>query len=365
MPAEHYLRLSSAAGVKRAEISDFLSLAYTARVNAPGVAVFTLAPEHRAIALLELDAQVEVWARNLDDGIGWQRAFAAFYRTPDYAVDATNDEVFTATCPGQMHLLSRRIVAYPANTPGKSTLPATPAETIMRTIVATNCTALATVGNGRLRDGAIAGISVEADQGRGTVLPWSGPGKVVLSELQSLGQSGVGGGDFDLVKTGAQSWIFRFYPGQRGTDRTRGAGAVIFARERGNMGQPHYIRDRVEEKTVAIVAGAGEENARAFLVRTGHDYSAANDIEVFVDARNSPAALATAGDSALNGTRARDVLTFDVIQTPSCTYGKHYFLGDLAVATYRGITAIVKIMAATTTRTPDGDTQVQIELAAL
>lgn len=365
MALEHYLKVSSRSGVKLAEVSDFLTLAYTPRVNAPGVAVFTLSPTHSVIPLLELDGQVEVWSRDLDAGIAWHAEFETLYRTAEYQVDENGDEVFTATCVGAMHLLSRRVVAYPAGVSGKSVLTSLPAETVMRTIVDTNCTTNATVANGRLRTASDLGVSVEADDGRGNVVSWSGPGKVVLSELQDLARIGVGGGDFDLVKAGAAAWTFRFYSGQRGTDRTTGSSAVVFALLNGNMGQPHYVRDRVEEKTVAIVGGNGEAQARRFLVRTGHDYSTTNDIETFVDARNASGALVTAGDQALDAARARDVLTFDVLQTPACRYGRHYFLGDLVVARYRTVTNIVKVTGATTTRTRDGDTQVQIELTTL
>lgn len=365
MTGEYYLAIRGRDGTKRAEVSDMLNLAYTRKVNAAGILTFDLVPEHAAIALLETDGQVEAWRRDLAAGIPWTCDFATFYRGGAYQVDESGSETFTATCVGQLHLLSRRVVAYPANVVGYSKIRQSPAEAIMRRIVQTNCTSIATVANGRLRDGAIAGLDVETNQNRGNAVAWSGPGNIVLNELQALAPANVGGGDFDLVKTGAQAWVFRFYPGQLGTDRSSGTGAVVFSRDFDNMGEPHLVYDRVDEKTVAIVAGQGEERARAFTVRTGPDFSATNDVEQFVDARNvkEQDALATAGDQALATTRAWPVLTFTPLQTPQTFYGRHYFLGDLVRATYRDVTVVQKVVAATISLARDGGEDIRVELA--
>lgn len=367
MATEYRLDIHSKAGSKRTEVTTFLSLAYTRGVNVPGIATFSLPPEHRAIADLELDGQVEVWRRDVTAGIPWACDFTTFYRGQAYVTDTNGDEVFSATCVGQLHLLSRRVVAYKANKAQYSVMANSPAETIMRRIVAVNCTGHANTANGRIRNGAITGVDVEPDQGRGTVLSWSGPWKNVLSELQSLAQPDVGGGDFDLVKTGDAAWVFRFYPGQLGTDRSSGPNAVVFARDFDNMGQPQLSTTWVEEKTVALVGGQGEERARQVIVRTSPDYTAADDIETFVDARQASGAgdLEVSGDRALSAARARPVLTFTPLQTPQTRYGKHYFLGDKVLARYRGLSVVQKVTGATITLTRDGDEQVQIALAAV
>lgn len=367
MASEYRIDVKNAGGSRVAEISNMLSLAYTRKVNAPGIATFTLPPEHPAIADLELDGQIEAWWRDRSAGIPWRCDFATLYRSGEYIVDTNGDEVFGATCVGHLHFLSRRVVAYPAGIALFSVMKDLPAETVMRRIVSANCTVNASLANGRLRVGAIAGISVETDQARGNVVSWSGPGKMVLTELQDLAAPTVGGGDFDLVRTGDATWVWRFYPGQIGTDRSSGPGAVTFARDFDNMGEPHYTYNRIEEKTVAIVGGQGEERARLTTVRTGPDYSAANDIEMFVDARNTPslAGLQTSGDRALSEARARPTLTFTPLQTPQTRYGLHYFLGDLVRARYRGLTVVLKVVSATRSIVKSGDEQVAVELAAL
>lgn len=367
MASEYRLNIKGRDGVLRDQIVNELDLAYTRGVNVPGLLTFTLAPEHRAIGHLELDGQIEVWRRDRAAGIPWYRDFATFFRTPGYSVDTNGDETFQATCVGQMHLLSRRVVAYKANKAQYSVMALLPAETIMRRIVAVNCTVHANVANGRLRDGNIPGLITETDQGRGTIISWSGPWKNVLSELQSLAQPDVGGGDFDLVKTGDAEWTFRFYPGQLGTDRSTGPGKVVFAREFDNMGGPSLVTDYVEEKTVAIVGGQGEEQARQVIIQTGLDYTADDDIETFVDARQASGTndLTTAGDRALTLARARPELTFTPLQTPGTRYGQHYFLGDLVLARYRGQSVVQKVTGATITLTRDGDEQVKIAMTGV
>jgi len=355
-------------GIKRSEVVNYLSLAYTRKVNAAGLLLFELPPDHPAIPLLELDGQIEVWRRDREMGVTSHRDAGYLYRSLSYAFPNDQDERFTATCPGELHFLSRRIVAYPAGAAGLSTLEG-PAETVMRTIVAQNFTSSATVANGRDREGLLPGITVEADQGRGLTVAWSGTRKVVLGELQALAQPTVGGGDFDLVKTGATTWTFRFYPGQLGTDRTSGSNAVVFSRDFDNMGQPHLTFDQIDERTAAIVGGQGQETARAILTgQVGQNYSAVNDIEVFVDARNAdpdPSHLQAIGRKALDEAQARQRLTFTPLQTPQTFYGRHYFLGDLVRASYRGLTVTLKVVAATITAQPDGDEQITIELATV
>jgi hypothetical protein len=204
----------------------------------------------------------------------------------------------------------------------------------MKTLVQYNAGASATTANGRIRDGVIEGITVAADGGFGNVISKGCAYENLLEALQKI--AAIGGGDFDLVKTGAATWQFRWYTGQRGTDRTD---SVLFALERGNMAAPEYTHDRVDERTVAIVAGQGEESDRAVEVRTGPDYAADNDIETFVEASDltTTAGLQSRGDTELEESRARQQFEFAVLQTPGCFYGVHYGLGDLVKAQY-GIT---------------------------
>jgi hypothetical protein len=164
----------------------------------------------------------------------------------------------------------------------------------------------------------------------------------------------IGARDFYLVRTGAQAWQFRT-DNYLGDDRSA---EVVFALNYGNMGNPQLRRNRLNEKTVAIVGGQGLEEDRDFVVRTGTNYNATyNSKEVFYPATQytTTAGLEAAGDIRLEELRAKDDLTWDVIQTPGSLYGVNYFLGDLVTGYFEGITATKQISSVTVTFAPGSD----------
>ncbi len=357
--ASYKMRFYSPAGVLVAETSDFWHLGYTKRVNYPGLLTFNMHGEHAAVALLSNRSQIEVWRRNQRRGIDWYCDFYGLYLSQERQY--TDRDIFTAYCPGQMWFLSTRIVAWYAATADRAAFTSDPAETIMKTLVDYNACANATTGNSRLRDGAVTGLSIQADGANGNTLDWNCAYKNLLTELQGLAL--VAGGDFDLIKTAAQAWQFRWYTGQRGTDRSA---TVIFSLNRGNMSNPHYRYGRIGEKTAAIVGGKNEKDNRDIVIRTGTDYAAGNNIEVFVDAGNlkTTAAQNAAGDRRLDELQARDAFSFTVEQTASCLYGADYELGDLVTARAFDVEGTYKIIASTVTLNEDGTDQVDIETEA-
>lgn len=362
MAGDYQLLISSALGVPRTLVVNFLELAYRREVSAPGLLTVTLPPDHPAIGLLELDGQVQVQRRDVPQGIAWYQDFSGLCRSTGYATDSDGDERFTFLAPGDLHLLARRYNLWSAGTANRTSFEDMVAETLMTTLVRGNAGSEALAALGRVRDGTLAGVTIETDLARGPLLNRANAWKNLLSELQDLCSVAVA--DIDLVKTAAATWDFRYYPGQRGTDRTA---TVILSTDLGNMAEPAHARDRIEEKTVAVVAAQGQGALRQTAVRIGTGWTAQNDIEVFVDARNetTAAGLATAGDRALYDTRGPDTFTFTVVQTPSCLYGKHYFLGDLLTARYRDIQRTVKVQAAAISLAATGEETVEIEMRTL
>lgn len=341
MSAQYKISLMSAAGVVVAEVTDYRWLAYSKRVNEPGLLQFELNGTHAAVSLLEDDSQVIVYRRNTDLGLDWTPDFYGFYQAEQR--NRTDTEKFTASCPGQMSLLARRIIAWYASVANRTTFTNAKAETMMKILVNYNAAALATTANGRFRAGAITGLTVETDSSRGNTISFTCPSANLLKALQDI--AAIGGGDFDVVRTGAATWNFRFYPGQLGTDRTA---TVLFASERGNVSEVTYDRNAIDEKTVAIVGGQGDDSARQIALRTSTAYSAANDIEVWVDARSvASTGLNNAGDVALFKAREREQFEFKILQTPATAYGIHYFLGDLVSAKYGTVSLTQKIQDVT------------------
>lgn len=357
MAVEYAIIIKSRAGAPQriitGEAGGFRWLSYRKELNAPGLLMFDLRADHAAIAGLERDGQIDVWRRDPANSLDWYVDFEALFVDEERFTDDAGNGTFRAICPGQMDFLSRAVVAWVAETADRSVFTADPAETIMKTLVTYNAVAAsATTGNGRLRTTDLANITVEADAAGGNSVTFACAHQGLLEALQDVAR--IGARDFYLARTGAQAWEFRVKQ-YLGTDRSA---SVVFALNYGNMGNPQLRRNRLNEKTVAIVGGQGVEDDRDFEVRTGTNYNATyNSKETFYPATQytTAAGLQAAGDIRLDELRARDDLTWDVIQTPGSLYGVHYFLGDLVTGLYQEITATKQISAVTVTFAPGDD----------
>jgi hypothetical protein len=363
MAAEYYILVRSPAGVKQAVIDDFLEIAYSKRIWEPGLLSVKMLGGSSNAQYFVNNAQVEVWRRNIDFGIDWYIDFYGLYRKEEYETPAETD-YFTASCPGQMTILSWATNLYPDREEGYSIFTGQPSETIMKKMVTNNLTSAALVANGRAVDWPYATlqqqVTVETDLGRGNTLDWKCLNINLLSSLQDLAT--ISGGDFDLIKTGGSTWDFRFYPGQRGTDRTA---SVTFSLALGNMSSPSYIYDRISEATIAIVGGRGDAATRDYVAVTGTGYDTTNNyIETFVHASNNDtdAYLVARGQEYLYSVLARKKLSFIALQTPAVQYGRDYFLGDLITAFYRGSSFIQKVFGVSIGYRPGEDNPESISI---
>lgn len=357
MSANYALVIKSIAGtplrILTGQEGGFRWLEYKKEANGVGVLLFDLDGDHDAIDDLAQDGQVEVYRTDVDRDVDWYVDFEALFVDEERRADDDGNTLFRAICPGQMDFLARAVVAWPADTASRSIFTTAKAETILKTLVTYNAVAAsATTANGRIRTTDLANISVEADAAGGNTLTFACAQQPLLEALQDVAR--IGDRDFYLARTGAQAWEFRVKQ-YLGTDRST---TVIFALNFGNMSNPMLKRNRLNEKTVAIVGGQGTESDRTFVVRTGANYSATyNSKEVFYPATQytTTAGLQAAGDVRLDELEAKDDLTWDVIQTPGSLYGVHYFLGDLVVGYYQGVTATKQITGVTVSFAPGNE----------
>lgn len=331
----------SSAVNSSAQSSGFSGLSYTRKVNAPGFMIFKLRGDHELLSTLSDKWQVEVWRK--PDGQSWAREFTGLYRQPEW--NWGDYSSFQGYCPGLMSILSWRIVNWSAGYADRTVFTSDPAETVANTLVKYNATSDATTGNGRKRDGAITGLTVEADGAAGNTINWYCAQANLLDTIQEIAK--IGGGDFDVVKTSSTAWQWRWYEGQLGTDRSA---SVTFAMELGNMANPSYRETVIDEKTVACVWGQGEGSDRDYATRTGTNYNAStNNIEIYVNAQDvdqgDTSGLNSRGDLKLDEAEARAEFEFDVLQAPATLYGVHYFLGDkvTAVNPFTGTSVTLKI----------------------
>ena len=352
MANSYRLDVYDTSGGLQYQLVDFLFLSYLRSVNAPGMVLFQMAGDHDLLANIADKWQVEVWRRPTNKP--WVREMTGIYRDLE-GLYSDQSKVFLY-CPGIMSMLGSRIVNWYSGYDGYSMFLSDPAETVMKRLVDYNAAANATTGNGRKRNGAITGLTVEADGANGNTVNWYCHGQNLLATIQDIAL--IAGGDFDLVKTSSTAWQFRWYTGQLGTDRSA---SITFSMSYGNMGNPYYLETRTAEKTVASVWGQGEEAAREYVTRTGANYiSGTNDFEIYVDGRDvdlgDTAGLNSRGDQVMAEREAVDEFIFEVIETPSTLYGIDYFLGDkvTAINPFTGASKTLKVNKVTVTLLDDG-----------
>ena len=357
MTVEYGIVIKTRAGVVKRVLSGqedgFRALAYRKEVNAVGQLTFDLDAEHDAIDDLEQDGQIEAWRRDAANGIDWYEDFSALFVDEERSADDDGNSTFRAICPGQMDFLSREIVAWPANHANRSLFSAVKASTIMTNLVTYNVVAAsATTANGRIYTTDLANISVETDDNDGTAVTFACAQQPLWEALREVAR--IGNRDFWLERTGAQAWTFRT-DNYLGDDRSA---TVTFALNHGNMSKPVLRRNRLNEKTRVLVGGQGNDADRTFVVRSGINYNSNYNSKVVLypaTQYTTTAGLNAAGDTRADELRARDDLTWDVIQTPGSLYDVHYFLGDLVTGYYQGVTATKQIVAVTVTFAPSDE----------
>lgn len=354
MPYQLHLRHYDRTGTIKNAVLSPLWVRFTDTVNGQTPLVFAFDAEHpQAGDFAELDI-IEVLLRNQELGLAdFTPAYTAILRQVDRQVDDDGLHFLEMTAPGSNHILSWRHVLWYAGLANRSQFTAVEAETIMKTLVDYNFTSLAAHTGGdtttRQRDGDLSpgmgfDITTATDNGAGNVLSAAFAGGNVLSALQKLAEKG--GGDFALTwqGEGTAEFDFEFYPGQLGADKSTGADKVLFAIENNTLLRPR-LQSLGAQATVAIAAGIGEGQERAVSEVQGPDYAASYDFETFVDARNEDTAAGRQFRAGLEleDKRAKDLLTFDVLQTANQFYSpvavtgrKTYKAGDLVAVSFAG-----------------------------
>lgn len=304
-------------------------------------------------AISEYDI-IEVMIRNKFLGVqaadgGFVRDFVGIVRgsAPDRITDASGETFLTWYALEQKHVFSWRVVAWPAGTADRSTFDDEPAETVVKTLIQYNCTTDATTGNGRWRDGDLAAnmqisLDIEADGAGGNNVSLPVMGGNLLDMLYKVCELA---GDYYTIEwqggslAGAHEFAVTW---GRGSDKSGGANRVLFSLEANTLQNP-VRRYRYAVGTTAIAAGQGEGSDRAVSVVTSGDYAATNDIEIFVDARNSATANGRIGqgNDGLSKVAEESDFTFEVLQagdtfySPVAVSGRNtYHVGDRVLVSY-------------------------------
>lgn len=352
MTARYQVRLKNQSGVQVALFDDWRSLSFSHQVNKPGSCSLGISGLDSRVGLFQLDGQIEIWRSDLANGLDWYNEWEGLVRSEQRQTTEEGTKIYTAYARGYVDLLARRIIAYAAGS-AQAEKNGLAGETAMKQFVDENAGPGATSPPRLLQSGVTTGLTVQADGGLGG--SWSGGRayKNLLETLQKIAPQVLV--DFDVIGTGAATFQFRTFTGQRGLDRTldglnpvtglNAAGniPVVFSLPMGNMQDISYTMSRLDEATAVFVAGQGVEAERQVVLRTNGPRIADspwNNREALRDARNvdeDTGALNVVGDQALLDLARQEKFIFRALQLPGQLYGKHYTWGDSITARYDSI----------------------------
>lgn len=353
------VRVSSAIENQDAT-DDFVSLAYTKRVNSTGYLTVTFEANNRFFDSLQLNDYITVTRYSrLYSAVTDSTDFRGIYRgTTQQFTD--NNDLKTIHCPDLSYALQQVIIAHKSGQTNLSAWSSKTVKKIIYDILINNTTPNAPASRLiPLSDVEVWLNSNVLAAPVGSTIDYAAAYKNVLEAIQDLIR--IDGLDITLTGSTTGNGIFLDLQTLYGTDRRN---SVHFWLERGNMLSPALDSRRENESTKVLVGGQGEGTARATETRTSANYSASNNhSEMFVDARHlsTNAALQALGDSALAQKAYRPNLTFEAVQTPSCFYGRHYSLGDIITAIYGGEAIVQKIVGVTVT-VDAGQDKIALEL---
>jgi hypothetical protein len=356
-------------------LTDRKKLDFERKLNDIGKITLIIDGESSNVALFDLDSQIEIWRCDADAGIVWYKEFEGFHRDEQRETKDNGDSLYTSVGVGYNDLLDRRDILYSSSS--AYTDKSAAGETAMKEYVDENAGPGATSPPRLLESGVTTGLSIEADAAAGAV--WTGPMafKNLLSVLQEISKSAAL--DFGIVGIGAALYEFRVKASPWGADRTNvglvhatglnGAGnpPIVFALEYGNMINPVYSLSRSKEVNAVISEGQGLSGNRLLTLRTNAGAIAESPWNLRESSRGANDEYTTAqqqsgGDAYLEDNQAKEIFTFDVMQIPSCLYGRDYFFGDLVTARYKNIERQKKIIGVNITL-ENGKEDIKLELS--
>ncbi len=342
---------------------DLVSLQYKKIVNSIGMAVLTVPDTHNIVSQLADDLLLNVYFtyRPLSGGeVTDKQDFVGLYRDKQIATDQDGNVHYLLYFMGAMDAINRNIVAFPAGTNNKSQWTGQTVSIIANDVVKWNCTTSATTGNGRLRNAnTVRGLTAVNGLAGSPTINYSAANRNVLEVNQELAQ--LGGFDFDVIYDPLVGHLeYKQYAGQLGADKST---TIIFDLNLDNIMAANLNGERLKEKTVAIVGGQGTGSARTTAIRTGANQAAANDYELFIDARtNTSTELNSIGDAKLRELEARTGIDVDIAPSSGYVYRRDYGLGDLVTASFANTLVVKKINVVEVIFDQDQNTKIRIEL---
>lgn len=254
----------------------------------------------------------------------------------------------TLSAASPVDLLARRIVAHYA---GSNEAQMTDeADDMMKQIVTDSFVDGTDYGGAESgRDISGVGFSVAPKTASGPVLEKGFSWRNVLRVLQDLQASSKGEGTevfFDVTATADQSFTFRTYTDQPGSDRTLSGGdPMVFSLAWGNLEQPRLDEDYGEEANFIYAGGQGQGEQRNIQEASDTariNASPWNRREAFRQATHGASTDNAVRDQArdeLARRRPQTIFSANIIPTAETPYGHSgggWRVGDKVTASYLG-----------------------------
>lgn len=344
-----------------ADLSGFSSLTYTRTVNSVGRLELVIDSRIIPRFIFEQNGQVKrdqrivLFRKPLDAPLAIPDETCWFVRSVKRDRTAKHD-TFTVIAVDAMHLLTRRVVAYPvSNTETRKTAPI---DDMIKQIVRENfVSATDTTRN-------MSGFTVDTNYSLCPSTTKDMARRVVMDLLRELADecaapilTGYRFLFFDIVPT-STGFTFRTYVDQRGNDIRQ---QFRLGTEYNNLDQCTIEYTALDEVTRQYAGGEGQKNDR-FIVSADNIAaqmtSPYNIIERFEDATNgeTQAAVQAEARNKLNERRARIHFNAIILDTPASRYGLDYGFGDRLHAQAFGQTFDCRVNTVTISKTPQGET---------
>lgn len=356
--ARAWVVLYSTVGAQVAIFDDWISLEVKKKIGDVYTLTFEIDGNDSRTALFTLDSIIEVWRIPDNNPKHAYIEYTGMHRITERQLTTDQKVLFISGSVGLLHLLKRRVIAYPTVTP--FTLKQAPAETVMKQIVNENAGPGASIAV-RYGNGVTPGLSIQTDTASGPIYTAQLTNESVLTALQAINTAVFISNthktvDYDIVRIGPVKFEFRTYYPQLGVDRTA---YLAFAPELGNMANVVYRYDASNAINTVFVLGPGQDSARWILPVLGASIGVASPWDILegtVGASSNESTLGASyesmtidGNKALNNGIPQEPFTFDVVQENIALYGRDYFLGDLLTARIQSVSRTVKFVGVTLT----------------
>lgn len=340
---KYYVIIKESNGTTVAILNDFYTLDYQIRVDGQVSALRM----HVSTAYLSLfnimkkDYRVQIWrsVNNLTPRLDGKTEFfiTKWETTRDYII---------VTASSIQELLSRRIVAYPANTLNYTAFAGGNAGNIMKSIVRSNFTSAINSA----RDGVetFADIStylrVGSDVSDGVFMAKFASRQNVLDVINDIASTSYEQGIYivGLVTSDGNTFLFDTYT-SFGVVRTIPMSELI-----GNIDNVVLTYDLSNQKSFVVAAGQGIEDARlittAFAqIRAGMSVFNRNESYIENSQITSTTSLAALARQEIQAKRGIQYIQCDLVITPQFIRGIQYNVGDTLIINFNNQQFVMRL----------------------